>query len=56
MTDEFGRIVVQDHRVGTQGYSPRLSNGAQYDLNVKVVLNVDPAHADQLTNRGERSS
>ncbi|WP_321888801.1 type VI secretion system Vgr family protein [Paraburkholderia bannensis] len=56
VTDEFGRIVVEDHQVGTQAYSARLSNGAQYDLNVKDALNVDPAHVDQLTNRGERFS
>jgi type VI secretion system secreted protein VgrG len=56
VTDEFGRIVVQDHQAGTQAYTAHLSNGAQYDLNVKDALNADSAHLDQLTNRGERYS
>jgi len=54
VTDEFGRIVVKDHEPGTPAYTARLSNGAQYDLNVKDALNDDPDHLDQRTNRGER--
>ncbi|KVC97937.1 type VI secretion system Vgr family protein [Burkholderia ubonensis] len=54
ITDEFGRIVVKDHQAGTSAYKVRLSNGAEYDLNVKDELDADPDHVDQRSNRGER--
>ncbi|MBR8178359.1 type VI secretion system Vgr family protein [Burkholderia ambifaria] len=56
VTDEFGRIVVKDHEPGTAAYTAKLSNGAEYDLNVKDALNDDPDHLDQRTNRGERNA
>jgi type VI secretion system secreted protein VgrG len=54
VTDEFGRIVVKDHQPGTPAYTAKLSNGSEYDLNVKDALETDPDHVDQITNRGER--
>ncbi|MEW6341960.1 MAG: type VI secretion system tip protein TssI/VgrG [Pseudomonadota bacterium] len=54
VTDEFGRIVVKDHQAGTPAYTARLSNGAEYNLNVKDALEPDPEHVDQLSNAGER--
>jgi len=54
VTDEFGRIVVKDHQPGTPAYTAQLSNGSEYDLNVKDALETDPDHVDQITNRGER--
>lgn len=54
VTDEFGRIIVKDHQAGTPAYTARLSNGAEYDLNVKDALEADPDHVDQRTNWGER--
>ncbi|MPV59112.1 type VI secretion protein ImpA [Burkholderia sp. HI2761] len=54
VTDEFGRIVVDDHQAGTQAYTAKLSNGAEYNLNVKDALNEESDHPDQRTNQGER--
>ncbi|KAE8757954.1 type VI secretion system tip protein VgrG [Paraburkholderia madseniana] len=54
VTDEFGRVVVKDHELGTPAYQVQLANGSHYDLNVKDALQGDPDHADQRTNRGER--
>ena len=54
VTDEFGRIVVKNHETGTPAYTAKLSNGAEYDLDVKDALNDDPDHLDQRSNRGER--
>ncbi|MDN7179284.1 type VI secretion system tip protein VgrG [Caballeronia sp. SEWSISQ10-4 2] len=56
VTDEFGRIVVKDHQPGTPAYKAQLTNGAQFDLNVKDALSDDPDHLDQRTNRGERQA
>ena len=54
VTDEFGRIVVKNHEPGTPAYRVKLSNGGQFDLKVRDVLNEDPEHAEQRSNRGER--
>lgn len=35
VTDEFGRVIVPDHQPGTSTYRVKLSNGGQFDLNVK---------------------
>ncbi|WP_186032153.1 type VI secretion system Vgr family protein [Burkholderia gladioli] len=54
VTDEFGRVVVNDHQPGTPAYQVRLANGGQFDMTVKDALQGDPDHADQRSNRGER--
>lgn len=54
VTDEFGRVVVNDHEPGTPAYQVKLANGGQFDLKVKDALQDDPDHHDQRTNRGER--
>lgn len=54
VTDEFGRVVVNDHEPGTPAYQVKLANGGQFDLKVKDALLDDPDHHDQRTNRGER--
>jgi uncharacterized protein (DUF2345 family) len=54
LTDEFGRVIVKDHEAGTQAYRVKLSNGGQFDLNVRDALDSDPGHPDLRTNRGER--
>ncbi|MBN3788978.1 type VI secretion system Vgr family protein [Burkholderia sp. Ac-20353] len=54
VTDEFGRIIIDDHQPGTPAYQVRLANGGQFDLKVRDVLNEDVKHADRRTNRGER--
>ncbi|WP_371884773.1 type VI secretion system Vgr family protein [Caballeronia sp. S22] len=56
VTDEFGRVIVPDHQPGTSTYRVKLSNGGQFDLNVKDALNADFAHIEHRTNRGERMS
>jgi len=53
VTDEYGRVVVKDHRPGTKAYTVKLCNGGQFDLKVKDELNGD---ADHQTNRGERAA
>ncbi|WP_179405471.1 type VI secretion system Vgr family protein [Burkholderia guangdongensis] len=54
VTDEFGRVVVNDHQPGTPAYQVKLANGGQFDLRVKDALHGDPDHAEQRSNRGER--
>jgi Rhs element Vgr protein len=53
-TDEFGRVVIKNHKAGTTAYRVKLSNGGQFDLKVSDALNHDPKHFDLRTNRGER--
>ena len=53
-TDEFGRVVIKNHKPGTTAYRVKLSNGGQFGLKVSDSLNLDPKHFDLRTNRGER--
>ncbi|WP_081069312.1 type VI secretion system Vgr family protein [Burkholderia diffusa] len=54
VTDEFGRVVVKNHQPGTTAYQIKLSNGGQFQLKVRDVLNRDAGHTDLRSNRGER--
>jgi type VI secretion system secreted protein VgrG len=54
VTDEYGRVVVKDHKPGTLAYKVKLVNGGQFDLKVKDALDADSEHTEHRTNRGER--
>ncbi|MBJ9684991.1 type VI secretion system Vgr family protein, partial [Burkholderia multivorans] len=54
VTDELGRVIVANHQPGTSAYRVKLSNGGEFNLMVRDVLNHDPDHADVRSNRGER--
>ncbi|CAN0627466.1 type VI secretion system secreted protein VgrG [Burkholderia multivorans] len=54
VTDEFGRVIVKNHQPGTNAYRVELSNGGQFNLQVRDALNHDPGHADLRSNHGER--
>ncbi|WP_230941734.1 type VI secretion system Vgr family protein [Burkholderia multivorans] len=54
VTDELGRVIVANHQPGTSAYTVKLSNGGEFNLRVRNVLNHDPEHADVRSNRGER--
>ncbi|MBN3815715.1 type VI secretion system tip protein VgrG [Paraburkholderia sp. Se-20369] len=54
VTDEYGRVVVDNHEPGTPVYRVMLSNGGQFNLKVSDALAADSNHVDRRSNRGER--